>query len=182
MREMSDDRPIYGVLAEFDDATTVVEAARAVHAEGYRKIDAFSPYALEELSEAIGFHHTRLPLIVLIGGIVGGLTGFFLQYWVNVIHYPLNIGGRPFNSWPSFVIITFEMTILFAAFSAVLGMLALNGLPRPYHPLFNSPEFKLASQNRFFIVIQSTDPKFDHDEARSFLQRHGGKVSDVPLE
>jgi len=179
---MSEAAPIYGLLAEFDDASTVVDAARGVHEAGYREMDAFSPYALEELSEAIGFHRTRLPLIVLAGGIIGGITGFLMQYWVHVIEYPLNIGGRPLNSWPSFIIITFEMTILFAAASAVLGMLALNGLPRPYHPLFNSPEFKLASQNRFFICVQSRDAKFDHDETRKLLERLGGKVTDVPLD
>jgi hypothetical protein len=179
---MSNEAPIYGLLAEFEDATSIVEAARRVHHAGYRKMDAFSPYALEELSEAIGFHRTRLPLIVLVGGIVGGLSGFMLQYWVHVIEYPLNIGGRPMNSWPSFIIITFEMTILFAAFSAVLGMLALNGLPRPHHPLFNAPSFKLATQDRFFLCIQSKDPKFDRRETRHFLEELGGKVTDVSLD
>jgi hypothetical protein len=179
---MSESATSYGLLAEFDDASRVVKAARAVHEAGYREMDAFSPYALEELAEAIGFHRTRLPLIVLAGGLLGGLSGFLMQYWVHVIEYPLNIGGRPFNSWPSFIIITFEMTILFAAGSAVLGMLALNGLPRPHHPLFNSPEFKLASQNRFFICVQSRDPKFDARETRELLENLGGKVTDVPLE
>jgi len=179
---MTEEAPIYGLLAEFDDASRVVEAARGVYEAGYREIDAFSPYALEELSEAIGFHRTRLPLIVLLGGLFGGFSGFAMQYWINVIDYPLNIAGRPFNSWPAFIVITFEMTILFAAFSAVLGMLALNGLPRPHHPLFNSPEFKLASQDRFFLCVQRKDPKFDPDETRRLLERLGGKVTDVPLD
>lgn len=161
---------LYGLMAEFDSPTDVVEAARATYDAGYRRINAYSPYPIEELSEAIGFHSTRLPLIVLIGGIIGGLVGYGLQYYVAVIDYPLNVGGRPFHSWPSFIPITFEMTILFAALSAVFGMLALNKLPQPYHPVFNAERFALASRDRFFLVIEANDPKFDHDKARSFLQ------------
>jgi hypothetical protein len=160
---------IYGLMAEFDNPTDVVEAARATYDAGYRRINAYSPYPIEELSEAIGFHRTRLPIIVLIGGIIGGLVGYGLQYYVAVIDYPLNVGGRPLHSWPSFIPITFEMTILFAAFSAVFGMLALNKLPQPYHPVFNAERFALASRDRFFLVIEARDPKFDHDRARMFL-------------
>ena len=162
--------PLYGLMAEFDSPTHVVEAARATYDAGYRRINAYSPYPIEELAEAIGFHRTRLPLIVLIGGVIGGLIGYGLQYYVAVIDYPLNVGGRPFHSWPSFLPITFEMTVLFAALSAVFGMLALNKLPQPYHPVFNAERFALASRDRFFLVIEASDPKFDHDVAASFLR------------
>jgi hypothetical protein len=161
--------PLYGLMAEFDNPTDVVEAARATYDAGYRRINAYSPYPIEELSEAIGFHRTRLPIIVLIGGLLGGLIGYGLQYYVAVIDYPINVGGRPLHSWPSFIPITFEMTVLFAAFSAVFGMLALNKLPQPYHPVFNAERFALASRDRFFLVIEARDPKFDHDRARMFL-------------
>ena len=162
--------PLYGLMAEFDNPTEVVEAARATYDEGYRRINAYSPYPIEELAEAIGFHRTRLPVIVLLGGIIGGLIGYGLQYYVAVIDYPINVGGRPLHSWPSFMPITFEMTILFAAFAAVFGMLALNKLPQPYHPVFNAERFALASRDRFFLVIEARDPKFDHDKARQFLE------------
>lgn len=161
---------LYGLMAEFETPTDVVEAARATYDAGYRRINAYSPYPIEELAEAIGFHSTRLPLIVLIGGIIGGLVGYGLQYYVAVIDYPLNVGGRPFHSWPSFIPITFEMTILFAALSAVFGMLALNKLPQPYHPVFNAERFALASRDRFFLVIEANDPKFDADKDRDFLK------------
>ena len=162
--------PLYGLMAEFDNPTDVVEAARATYDAGYRRINAYSPYPIEELAEAIGFHSTRLPLIVLIGGIVGAIVGYGLQYYVAVIDYPLNVGGRPLHSWPSFIPITFEVTILFAALSAVFGMLALNKLPQPYHPVFNAERFALASRDRFFLVIEANDPKFDHDRAMKFLE------------
>ena len=162
--------PLYGLMAEFDNPTDVVEAARATYDAGYRRINAYSPYPIEELAEAIGFHRTRLPVIVLIGGILGGLIGYGLQYYVAVIDYPINVGGRPLHSWPSFMPITFEMTVLFAAFAAVFGMLALNKLPQPYHPVFNAERFALASRDRFFLVIEARDPKFDHDKAWQFLE------------
>ncbi len=178
-RVMKQRPSVYGLIAEFESPGTIVAAAHKAYEAGYRNMDAFTPFPIEELSEAIGFHHTRLPLIVLIGGIVGGLSGYFLQYWVAVIEYPLNVGGRPFHSWPSFIPITFEMTILIAALSAVFGMLALNGLPQPYHPVFNSKNFRLASRDRFFLCIESKDPKFDVKETGRFLEGLGGKVSDV---
>jgi hypothetical protein len=161
---------IYGLMAEFDGPTELVAAARQAHAEGYRKMDGYTPIPIEELPEALGFRHSRLPLIVLIGGIVGGVGGYLLQYYTSVIAYPLNIGGRPFHSWPSFIPVTFETTVLVAAISAVLGMLALNGLPTPYHPVFNVPRFKLATRDRFFLCIEASDPKFDMNATRSFLE------------
>jgi len=162
--------PIYGLMAEFDNPSTLVAAARKTREAGYRKMDAYSPFPIEELSDAIGHHHDTLPLLVLIGGLVGGTSGFLLQYYAAVIDYPLNIGGRPLFSWPSFVPVTFEMTILFAAFVAVLGMLGLNGLPMPYHPVFNVERFANASRNRFFLCIESSDPLFDRKATGAFLE------------
>ena len=172
--------PIYGLMAEFHAPTEVVEAARKVHEAGYRNVDAYTPYPIEELAEALELHHSPLPKLVLIGGIVGGLSGYALQYWSSVIAYPMNIGGRPYHSWVAFIPPTFETTILMAALTAVLGMLALNGLPEPYHPVFNVPRFALASKDRFFICIEADDPKFDHDETWAFLVSLGPRVvSDV---
>jgi len=161
---------IYGLMAEFDDPNSLVAATRDAHRTGYRRMDAYSPYPIEELHEAIGGHGTRLPLIVLIGGLFGCIGGFLMQYWISAIAYPLNVGGRPYLSWPAFIPVTFECTILAAALSAVLGMLALNGLPMPYHPVFNVPRFALASRNRFFLCIQARDEKFDLEETRRFLE------------
>jgi hypothetical protein len=169
-------------MAEFDSPTDLVAAAKETYAAGYRRVNGYSPFPIEELSEAIGFTRTSLPLIVLLGGIIGGLGGFFMQYWMEVIDYPLNVGGKPFNSWPAFIPITFECTVLCAAFAAVLGMLALNKLPQPYHPVFNAPDFALATSDRFFLVIESRDPKFDHDEVIRFLHRlEGRNVQDVEV-
>ena len=162
--------PIYGLMAEFTDPTALVAAARRTREQGYRTLDAYTPFPIEELNEALDLHRNRLPLIVLIGGIIGGLTGYLMQYYIAVIHYPLNVGGRPLHSWPAFIIVTFEMTILFAGISAVLGMLALNGLPMPYHPVFNVPRFALASRNRFFLCIEARDPLFDRRRTAEFLE------------
>jgi len=173
---------LYGIMAEFDNPSDLVAAARRTFAAGYRRINGYSPYPIEELSEAIGFKRTSLPLIVLIGGIVGGLGGFFMQYWMEVISYPLNVGGKPYNSWPAFIPITFECTVLCAAFAAVLGMLMLNKLPQPYHPVFNAPNFALATRDRFFLVIEASDQKFKHDEAKQFMETLGARdVSDVEV-
>ena len=161
---------IHGVMAEFDDPSSLVEATERAHREGYRCMDAYSPFPIEELHEALGSHHTRLPLIVLIGGLCGCLGGYGLQYWASAMAYPVNVGGKAFHSWPAFIPITFECTILAAALSAVFGMLALNGLPMPYHPVFNVPRFALASRNRFFLCIEARDPKFDLEKTRRFLE------------
>jgi len=161
---------IYGLLAEFDDPNALVAATTQAYREGYRRMDAYSPFPIEELHEALGGHHTRLPLIVLIGGMFGGLGGYALQYWTQAIAYPINVGGRPYHSWPAYIPVTFECTILAAALSAVLGMVALNGLPMPYHPVFNVPRFALASRNRFFLCIEARDPKFDVERTRHFLE------------
>src|SRR3989304_4235668 len=170
----------YGLMAEFEKPEELLAAAESAYREGYRRMDAHSPFPIEGLAEAIGFHNTRVPLIVLVGGLLGCLGGFFLQYWVSVIDYPLNVGGRPLNSWPSFIPITFEMTVLAAALAAVAGMLALNGLPRPHHPVFNVPAFSRASRNRFFLCIEAADPIYDHMKTRAFLvSLNPVEVSDV---
>jgi hypothetical protein len=173
--------PIHGLMAEFDSPTQLVLATRRAHQEGYRRMDAYTPFPIEELSDAIGFRHTRLPLIVLIGGILGCLGGYGLQYWVAAIEYPLNVGGRPYNSWPSFIPITFETTVLVAALSAVLGMLALNGLPMPYHPVFNVKSFALASKDKFFLCIEATDPQYDRAATQKFLESlQPREIAEVP--
>ena len=164
------DASTYGLMAEFDNVNDVITAARRVYGAGYRKIDAYSPFPLEELSEAIGFHKNGVALVCLIGGLLGGSAAFTLQWWISNIAYPVNIGGRPLNSWPSFIIVTFEMTILFSGLSAVFGMLALNGLPMPYHPVFNVPQFESVTKDHFFIVIFSSDKNYDAAQTRKFLE------------
>jgi hypothetical protein len=166
---MNIDPPIYGIVAEFESPTALVEATQAAHDEGYRRMDAYTPFPVEELAEIIGFTKSRVPLVVLIGGIIGCVGGFYMQYYSCVISYPLNVGGRPFDSWPAFIPITFELTILCASLFAVFGMLGLNGLPMPYHPLFNVPEFARASQDRFFLCIEASDPKFDPQRTAEFM-------------
>ena len=172
---------LYGVMAEFADPTSLVAAARRTYDEGYRVFDAFSPFPIHETFEAMHLHDKRVPLMVLGGGILGMLTGLGLQAWVSAVAYPLNIGGRPYLSWPMFIPVTFELTILFAAFAAVFGMFALNGFPMPYHPVFNVERFTAhASQDRFFLAIEATDPKFDREKTRAFLQGLGAtEVNDV---
>jgi hypothetical protein len=180
---MKIDKPkLYGVMGQFDRPSTLVAAAREAYVAGYRQINGYSPFPIEELTEAIGFKRTILPLIVLAGGIIGGLGGFFMQYWMEVVDYPINVGGKPFNSWPAFIPITFECTVLVAAFSAVLGMLALNKLPQPYHPVFNAPNFALATRDSFFLVIEAKDPRFNHDEVVQFMKSlEAMEVADVEL-
>ena len=173
---MDAQKPLYGLMAEFDEPTQLVEAAKRTHAEGYQKVDAYSPFPIHELFDALDAHDRRVPLLVLIGGILGGCTGFGLCYWVSTIAYPLNVWGRPFNSWPSFIPVTFELTILFASFAAVLSWILLSGLPMPYHPVFNVPRFaEVASEKGFFLTIESTDPKFDRKGTSDFLKGIGAR-------
>ena len=175
------DTAIYGLMAEFDNVNDAIVAARNTYAAGYRKLDAYAPFPVEELSEAIGFHKNGVALICLIGGLLGGFAAYMLQWWINTISYPVNIGGRPFHSWPSFIVVTFEMTILFSGLSAVFGMLALNGLPMPYHPVFNVPQFNAASKDKFFLVIFSSDKKYNGVETRRFLEGlNPVSVAEVP--
>jgi hypothetical protein len=159
----------------------LVDAAHHTHEAGYQKIDAYSPFPIEGLAEAMGFTRNRVPLVVLIGGLIGGLTGYLMQYWIATVSYPVNVGGKPYHSWPAFIIVTFEMTILFAGLSAVFGMLALNGLPMPYHPVFNVPRFAMATKDRFFLIVFSSDPKYEPEQTRRFLEAQGGRfVTEVP--
>lgn len=171
---------LYGLLGEFETTEQIVDAASKTYAAGYRKINGYTPFPVHGLSEALGQKPTRLPVAVFVGGIVGGCLGYFMLYYASVISYPLNIGGRPLHSWPAFIPITFEMTILGAAATAFLGMLARNGLPHPNHPLFNVQAFTLASRNRFFLSIQSSDPLFDVVRTRRFLEELGAHVHEVP--
>jgi hypothetical protein len=159
-----------GLAAEFSAAEDLVHAIRKTREAGYTSYDAFSPYPLEEFTEAMGVHHSRVPRIVFAGGVLGALCGWALQYWISVIAFPLNVGGRPYDSWPAFIVVIFEMTILFAGFAAVLGMFFVNGLPKPYHPLFHVDRFALATRDRFFLYIEARDPRFDHDRTWDFLE------------
>jgi hypothetical protein len=161
---------LYGLMAEFDSPQSLVRACEAVREAGYTKLDAYTPYPIEEVWEAIGHHRSRLPLIVLAGGLVGCVGGFALQYWASTIAYPLNVGGRPLASWVAFIVPAFETTILCASFAAVLGMFALNGLPMPYHPVFNVERFGAASRDSYFLMIGAVDPLFEPAETWRFLQ------------
>jgi hypothetical protein len=172
--------PIYGYLAEFHDGDQLIDGAQRARAAGYTVMEAYTPIPMHEVAHALG-HRNDLPWIVLGGGVLGALSGFGMQYWISVVDYPIDIGGRPLNSWPSFIVVTFEMTILFAALAAVLGMLWLNGLPQPYHPVFNVPAFELASRNRFFLMILSRDPRFEMGSTKSFMEGLAViEVSEVP--
>lgn len=168
---MNDSVRVYGLMAEFDDPASLLAATRHAYQDGYRRMDAYSPFPVEGLAEALGARRKAVPMIVLLGGLVGCFGGFFMQYYIAAIYFPLNIGGRPLNSWPAFIPVTFELTVLVAALSAVFGLLALNGLPMPYHPTFNVPRFKFASRDRFFLCIEAADPKFDRERTREYLLR-----------
>jgi hypothetical protein len=171
---------LYGLMAEFETPAALVHAAERARLEGYRDMDAYSPIPIEELSEALGLRRTRLPMLVLAGGILGGLAGYSLEYWSQAIAYPLNVGGRPLHSWPHFIPVTFETTVLGAALSAFVGMWARNGLPMPYHPVFNVPAFARASRDRFFLVIETADRRFDRQGTARFLESlHPVGVSEV---
>jgi hypothetical protein len=173
--------PTHGLMAEFDSAQAVVDAARKTVGAGYSQVEAYTPVPIEELNDIIHKKRSKLSSLVLVGGLTGMATGFGLQYWASVLEYPLNVGGRPFASWTAFVVPSYELTILFAALTAAGGMIALNGLPQPYHPVFNAPRFSMASSDKFFLVVESADAKFDGDKTRQFLEGLGAKgVYDVP--
>src|ERR1700761_8678461 len=172
---------IHGAMAEFDTPEELVGACERAYAEGYRKMDAYAPMPVEGLAEAIGFRKNYVALAVLIAGICGVIGGYSLLFWITVIAYPHNVGGRPLHSWPSYIPITFECMILFSALTALVSMLAMNGLPKPYHPVFNVAAFDRASVDKFFLCIESSDPKFQTEDALQFLRDTGAKeVSVVP--
>jgi hypothetical protein len=173
---------LYGLLAEFEGPTGLVRAVRAARAAGYRRLDAYTPFPVEELAEALEFRRTRMPLVMFIGGVVGCVGGYLLQYWISAIDYPINVGGRPLNSWPAFIPVMFELTVLCASLAGVLGLLGLCGLPRPHHPLFGVPRFALATRDRFFLCIESRDRRFDEAATRNFLaELHPREVTEVPM-
>ncbi|MBS0421384.1 MAG: DUF3341 domain-containing protein [Proteobacteria bacterium] len=172
----------YGWLAEFATPEDLLGAAKRARDAGYRRIEAYSPFAVEGLAEVVGSHTDRIPLITLIGGIVGGAGGYFMEWYSAVIDYPINQGGRPYHSWPAFIPVTFELTVLGAALFALVGMLALNGLPRLYHPVFNVPEFEMASRSRFFLCLRHDDRHHERDATQQFLSSLNPlSVSEVPL-
>ncbi|HEU5249849.1 MAG TPA: DUF3341 domain-containing protein [Thermoanaerobaculia bacterium] len=166
---------MWGLLAEFESPEDLLAAASRAREAGYRRMDAYTPFPIHGLSDALGLRPTKLPFIVLAGGIVGCVTALGMMWYSATVHYPLNVGGRPFASWPSFIPITFELTVLFASLSAVFGMLGMNGLPMPYHPVFNAPRFAFASRDRFFLCIESHDALYDPDRTRAFLAGLGAK-------
>ena len=167
-------------MAEFAEVEELLAAAGRARERGYTKLDAYTPFPVEGLSEALGQTKSRVPLVVLIGGLCGGLGGFLLQYWTQVYVYPMNVAGRPHNSWPAFIVPTFECTILFAALAGVVGMILLNKLPMPYHPVFNVERFAAASRDRYFLCIEADDPKFDRRATEEFLRDLGpSEVSEV---
>jgi len=180
MGALTKPQDVYGLLAAFEQPEALLQAARAAYSAGYRKMNGYTPFPVHGLSGALGQKPTRVPLIVLIGAVTGGFLAYGMLYYASVISYPLNVGGRPLHSWPSFIPITFELTVLGGAFAAFFGMLALNGLPHPYHPLFNVPSFSLASRDRFFLCIHAGDPQFQLKETRRFLEGLGARVDEVP--
>jgi Protein of unknown function (DUF3341) len=162
---------IYGLLAEFNTPTELVRATEQARSLGYRRMECYTPYPVEEAAEALHFHKNRVPLLCLLGGVIGLTTAYSMETWVNVFAYPLNIGGRPLFSWPAFIIPAYEWTILFAGLSAAFGMFALNGLPQLYHPVFNAPNFRNgATTDKFFLCLEAVDPKFSPTETRAFLE------------
>jgi hypothetical protein len=171
MSHAAESRPaLHGLLAEFDSAQALLDAAHHAHAAGYRKMDAYSPFPIHGLAEAIGFREHIVPKVCFAAGLTGAAVGYGFEYWSQAVAYPMNIGGRPYFSWVSFIPPAFETTILFAAFATVIAMIALNGLPQPYHPVFNAPRFRFASQDAFFLAIEADDQRFDLERTREFLQ------------
>jgi hypothetical protein len=163
---------IYGLLAEFNTPGELVQATEAAHAAGYRRMECYTPYPVEEAAVALRFHKNRVPLLTLLGGLMGVTTAFLMETWIAVWSYPLNIGGRPLFSWPAFIIPAYEWTILFAGLSAAFGMVALNGLPQLYHPLFNAPNFRQGvTTDKFFLCLEAIDPRFSIMETRAFLEQ-----------
>jgi hypothetical protein len=174
---------IYGLMAEFATGEEILAAVKSAYERGYRKMDAFTPFPVEGLAEALGRKKTAVPLLVFCAGLGGGIGGYFLQWYAMAVSYPLNIGGRPLNSWPAYIPITFELTILSAAFAAIIGMLALNRLPEPYHPVFNVPRFERASTDKFFLCIEASDPKFDLQQTHRFLEKLKPElIAEVPVK
>jgi hypothetical protein len=167
-------KEVWGIAVEFDDTDKLIAAAEAIKKAGYTRVDAYTPMPVEGLSDAIGFRNKQMPALMFCGAVLGGVTGYFMQWFANTQSYVLNLGGRPYHSWPNFIVITFEMTILFCALTGVFGMLALNGLPTLYHPIYNAPGFDRASQDRFFIAVESRDRNFDYDKTLALLQSLGG--------
>jgi hypothetical protein len=162
---------IYGLLAEFDTPGDLIRAARQAHQDGWLHMDCYTPYPIEEAAEAIGFHRNKVALVTLVGGVIGGASMFLLETWISVVAYPLNIGGRPLYSWPAFIVPAYEFTILFAGLAAAFGMIALNGLPAFYHPLFNAPNFRNgATTDKFYLCLEALDPKFDLANTRAYLE------------
>jgi len=161
---------LYGVMAEFDTPEALLAAVREARSAGYEGIEAYTPFAVDGLAEAMGFRQTRLPLFALVGGIVGGVGAWFMQWYTALIDYPVNAGGRPLNAWPAFVPGVFELTILGAALAAFFGFLLLNGLPAFYHPVFNAPDFDLATRNRFFLCLRGQEERIDPDAAQHWLR------------
>lgn len=161
----------YGILAEFASSDALLNAARGMRSHGHERLEAYTPYAVEGLSEALGIKPNRVPLMTLAGGTVGGVGGYFMQWYAAAVSYPINVGGRPLHSWPMFIPVTFELTILCAAFAAAIGMLAANGLPRLRHPIFDAPGFDLATRNRHFLCVRPEGPDFDRQDVREALAR-----------
>lgn len=161
----------YGLLLEFDSADQLLKATRYAREHGFCELEAYSPFPVEGLAEALGATRSRVPLLVLIGGILGAFFGYFIQYYSAVIAYPINVGGRPYHSWPAFVPVTVELTILGAALAGVIGTLFLNRLPRFHHPMFNAARFDLASRDRFFLCLKASDPRYGKEDTRVFLEK-----------
>lgn len=174
------ERSLYGLVAEFERPEAILAAAQRTHEAGYRRTDAYSPFPVDGLSDALGFRDQWIPLIVLIGGILGAMAGFGLLYYCMIISYPINVGGQPLYGWPIYIPITFECTVLLAATAGLVGLFLLNGMPEPYHPIFEAPGFDRATSDRFFLCIEAADPRFDREETRRFMDTLGAvKVSEV---